>query len=141
MSDKKEEDREDNIAENVDNNTETQKETETLEFSESLDNQTASTYNLDDVTTIKDGSLQESTKKDNDENSNNQDLQQNQIDQVNDLSESISAENNEEKTDKAVKDIGISTLSLDQILDSELNSNPQYSDNSKAVPKNVPLNS
>jgi hypothetical protein len=141
MSDKKEEDREDNIAENVDNNTETQKETETLEFSESLDNQTASTYNLDDVTTIKDGSLQESTKKDNDENSDNQDLQQNQIDQVNDLSESISAENNEEKTDKAVKDIGISTLSLDQILDSELNSNPQYSDNSKAVPKNVPLNS
>ena len=31
-----------------------------------------------------------------------------------------------------------STLSLDQILDTELNSNPQFADNSKAVPVNVP---
>ena len=31
-----------------------------------------------------------------------------------------------------------STLSLDQILDSELLSNPQYSDNSKASPQNIP---
>ena len=31
----------------------------------------------------------------------------------------------------------ISTLSLDQILDTELNNNPQYADNSKAVPINV----
>jgi len=30
-----------------------------------------------------------------------------------------------------------STLSLDQILDTELSSNPQYSDNSKATPQNV----
>ena len=30
-----------------------------------------------------------------------------------------------------------STLSLDQILDSELLSNPQYSDSSKASPQNV----
>jgi hypothetical protein len=29
------------------------------------------------------------------------------------------------------------TLSLDQILDSELNNNPQFSDNSTAVPTNV----
>lgn len=34
-----------------------------------------------------------------------------------------------------------STLSLDQILDSELNSNPQFTDNSKAVPKNVQVSS
>jgi hypothetical protein len=31
-------------------------------------------------------------------------------------------------------------LSLDQILDTELNNNPQYADNSKAVPINVPTN-
>ena len=31
-----------------------------------------------------------------------------------------------------------STLSLDQILDTELSSNPQYSDNSKASPQNAP---
>ena len=31
-----------------------------------------------------------------------------------------------------------STLSLDQILDSELLSNPQYADNSKASPQNIP---
>ena len=31
-----------------------------------------------------------------------------------------------------------STLSLDQILDSELLSNPQYADNSKASPQNTP---
>ncbi|MBO7505070.1 hypothetical protein J6T66_02765 [bacterium] len=31
-----------------------------------------------------------------------------------------------------------STLSLDQILDTELSSNPQYSDNSKATPQNAP---
>jgi hypothetical protein len=30
-----------------------------------------------------------------------------------------------------------STLSLDQILDSELSSNPQYSSNSVAVPENT----
>jgi hypothetical protein len=30
---------------------------------------------------------------------------------------------------------------LDQILDSELNSNPQFTDNSKAVPNNVPVSS
>lgn len=34
-----------------------------------------------------------------------------------------------------------STLSLDQILDSELNDNPQFADNSHSVPRNVPLNS
>ena len=34
-----------------------------------------------------------------------------------------------------------STLSLDQILDSELNDNPQFTDNSTSVPRNVPLNS
>ena len=34
-----------------------------------------------------------------------------------------------------------STLSLDQILDSELNDNPQFADNSQAIPRNVPLNS
>jgi hypothetical protein len=34
----------------------------------------------------------------------------------------------------------ISTPSLDQILDTELNSNPQFSDNSKAVPTNVSTN-
>lgn len=33
-----------------------------------------------------------------------------------------------------------STLSLDQILDSELTDNPQFSDNSKAVPTNVAVN-
>jgi hypothetical protein len=30
-----------------------------------------------------------------------------------------------------------STLSLDEILDSELQSNPQFADNSKAVPTNI----
>jgi hypothetical protein len=30
-----------------------------------------------------------------------------------------------------------STLSLDEILDTELNNNPQFADNSKAVPVNV----
>lgn len=34
-----------------------------------------------------------------------------------------------------------STLSLDEILDSELQSNPQFADNSKAVPRNMPTKS
>ena len=34
-----------------------------------------------------------------------------------------------------------STLSLDQILDSELINNPKFADNTKAVPRNIPTNS
>lgn len=34
-----------------------------------------------------------------------------------------------------------STLSLDEILDSELKSNPQFADNSKSIPKNIKTNS
>ena len=34
-----------------------------------------------------------------------------------------------------------STLSLDEILDSELTSNPEFSDSSRAVPKNIPVKS
>ena len=34
-----------------------------------------------------------------------------------------------------------STLSLDEILDSELKSNPQFADNSKSIPKNIQTNS
>lgn len=44
------------------------------------------------------------------------------------------AETVSQNTDTQVQ----STLSLDQILDSELLSNPQYSDNSKASPQNIP---
>jgi hypothetical protein len=43
-------------------------------------------------------------------------------------------ESNQSETEGQVQ----STLSLDQILDSELLSNPQYTDNSKASPQNIP---
>jgi hypothetical protein len=47
--------------------------------------------------------------------------------------------NQVENTDQTASQ-QISTLSLDQILDTELNNNPQYADNSKAVPINVSNN-
>jgi hypothetical protein len=50
-------------------------------------------------------------------------------------------QSNENQTEEAMKEntnINMqATLSLDEILDSELSTNPQFADNSKAVPENV----
>lgn len=81
------------------------------------------------------------------------DLQQAQAEQINNLNQvnnnlneinnNVNEVNAQEKVEEdlnqqPVRRSDVATLSLDQILDSELNSNPQYADNSKAVPKNVP---
>lgn len=74
------------------------------------------------------------------------DLQQAQAEQINNLNQVNNNVNEGNIQEKAKDDLNqqpirrsdVATLSLDQILDSELNSNPQYADNSKAVPKNVP---
>ena len=53
-----------------------------------------------------------------------------------------SQQNPEINTDNAPAGVEIKqTLSLDEILDSELTNNPQFSDKSKAVPNNVPTHS
>lgn len=77
------------------------------------------------------------------------DLQQAQAEQINNLNQVNNNVNEGNIQEKAKDDLNqqpirrsdVATLSLDQILDSELNSNPQYADNSKAVPKNVPSSS
>lgn len=84
------------------------------------------------------------------------DLQQAQAEQINNLNQvnnnvneinnNVNGVNIQEKAEddlnqQPIRRSDVATLSLDQILDSELNSNPQYADNSKAVPKNVPSNS
>ena len=55
--------------------------------------------------------------------------------------QSTSIDTNNDTMNQAETHQITSTLSLDQILDSELNDNPQFSDNSTSVPRNVPLNS
>lgn len=66
-----------------------------------------------------------------------------QADQVNEVSnEKAMQMQQNENPSESTKPIQVgSTLSLDEILDSELHSNPQYSDHSTAVPKNVPAHS
>ncbi len=64
-----------------------------------------------------------------------------QADQVNEVSNEKTMQQNEKPSESAKPIQMGSTLSLDEILDSELHSNPQYSDHSTAVPKNVPAHS
>lgn len=132
----KQEEKQDNgTTDNVDNITETQSEPELTQSSENSKEQESSTLNLDDIVTSTNNSSQEPSIEGNKVDGEKQEVE------VNNVNESIIPENVEEKPNNEIKDTGIATLSLDQILDSELNSNPQYADNSKAVPKNVPLNS
>jgi len=70
-------------------------------------------------------------------NNQNSQMQEN-VDKINEV---IYPQNTRELSNRPVNNEGTqeitSTLSLDQILDSELNSNPQFTDNSQAVAKNV----
>ena len=52
-------------------------------------------------------------------------------------SKDIIDDSNKSENNGIVQTSSLSTLSLDQILDSELSSNPKFAENSKAVPKNV----
>ena len=53
---------------------------------------------------------------------------------------SMNIDTNQIESTNQVQSQQISTLSLDQILDTELNNNPQFTDNSKAVPINISTN-
>ena len=70
-------------------------------------------------------------------NNQNSQMQEN-VDKINEV---IYPQNARELSNRPANNEGTqeitSTLSLDQILDSELNSNPQFTDNSQAVAKNV----
>lgn len=83
------------------------------------------------------------TKLEN-ENTNleNIELSNSQVEAVNTVVDSIQPNNTTEiKSDNLESEQVTSTLSLDQILDSELNDNPDFVDNSKAVPNNVSVTS
>lgn len=129
-----------NSVDNVDNAIGLQNEPENPQSSETSEREKTPTYNLDDII-MWNNSSQGHTTESNTIDNGKQELNQSQVDQVNNISESIASESIEKNQNNEIKYPGIATLSLDQILDSELNSNPQYADNSKAVPKNVPLNS
>ena len=108
-----------------------------LQSSENGEQQPA--FSLDSMDVSVNENSQQSLTENNNEQNLEQNLEQNQADQVNKSSESLDSESKE--WDIVVNQTEIATLSLDQILDSELNSNPEYADNSRAVPKNVPRNS
>ena len=131
---------------NIINNTEDEKQS----FTFSSDNAVSEIYNKDT-----DWNINNQTQEESSTNSENQTNETNQANLVNMVSNSISDENPnakvqdlepentnslQESTDWIVWQQIKSTLSLDQILDSELRNNPQLTDNSKAVPTNVSEN-
>lgn len=73
--------------------------------------------------------------------SENKTLEESQAQEVNNVADAAETQKVEVPLDKNVGPVETpemkATLSLDQILDSELNNNPQFSDNSTAVPTNV----
>ena len=96
-----------------------------------------------DLSDVKLDYLKNEADLDSNMNLNNQTIWESQQNEVNNVNVSIQGTPEiQNKADNNVEThVMRSTLSLDQILDSELTNNPKFADNSKAVPRNVPTNS